>query len=162
MDPISLLRNAYHLAEEKSDDPLTKNGAIIVNSQNNIIGLGANQLPDGVKRDPARFERPLKYEYFIHAEQNAIAHAARQGHATEHATMYCPWAACTFCARLIIQSGIKKVITHKNLMDQTHMKWPQEIDRSKSMFKEAGIEFIELSTTIGGVVHIFNGNTWNP
>jgi dCMP deaminase len=162
LDTAKMLKDAYLLAAQQSDDPLTKNGAILVNQQGFVIGQGSNCLPDGVKREPSRFERPEKYDYLIHAEQNAIVDAARRGNATENATLYCPWAACTFCARSIIQSGVKKVITHKALMQQSHMKWPDEIAKAMQMFQEAGVEFFEFDGEIGRVEHMFNGKIWSP
>jgi dCMP deaminase len=162
LDAIQLLRDAYLLATTQSQDPITKIGAILVNQDNVVIGQGTNCLPDGIKAEAIRLERPGKYDYIIHAEQNAIAQSARKGHATKNSTLYCPWAACTACARLIIQSGITKVVTHKALMVQTHVKWLEEIKRAQQMFYEAGIEYIELDTEIGNVEHIFNGKRWNP
>lgn len=162
LDTAKLLRDAYLLAQTQSEDPVTKNGAILVNSHNVVIGQGANRLPEKIHPTPNRLERPDKYDYIIHAEQNAIANAARQGNSTAESTLYCPWAACTFCARLIIQSGISRVITHKSLMIQTHKQWPAEIDKARKMFQEAAIEFIEFDGVIGGVEHMFNGKIWAP
>lgn len=42
----------------------------------------------------------------IHAEQNAIAYAARYGISTDGAIIYCTLSPCTNCAKLIINSGI--------------------------------------------------------
>jgi len=162
LDIAELLRDAYILAAKYSHDPVTKVGAILVNQNHTIIGQGANCLPDGVTLDSSRFERPAKYDFIIHAEQNSIANAARLGHSTAKATLYCPWAACTFCARMIIQAGISKVVTHKALMIQTHMKWPGEIEKAHQMFKEAGVEYIEFDGVLGAVEHVFNGNLWHP
>lgn len=162
MDSAKILRDAYLLASKHSHDPVTKLGAILVNKDRMVIGQGTNSLPDGVAIDPSRLERPAKYDFMIHAEQNAIANAARQGHATAQSTLYCPWAACTFCARMIIQSGISKLVTHKALMLQTHMKWPEEIAKAHQMFREAGVQYFEFDGVIGGVEHMFNGALWNP
>lgn len=160
LDLLDTLRNAYHFAEQHSADPLTKNGAILINQQNIIIGQGANCLPRGVCFDDARLQRPVKYDYLIHAEQNAIANAAYHGHSTANSTLYCPWAACTACARLIIQAGISKVVVHKNLVEKGH--WQEEITKAINMFKESGIEYFAYEGVIGGVEHTFNGTTWNP
>ena len=46
----------------------------------------------------------------IHAEQNALAYAARAGRSTEGATLYCTLSPCEACAKLIINSGIQKVV----------------------------------------------------
>ena len=44
-----LLRNAYRIAEIYSDDPHTKNGAVLVSRHGEVIGSGANSLPIGVE-----------------------------------------------------------------------------------------------------------------
>ena len=49
----------------------------------------------------------------IHAEQNAIAQAARYGIALEGATLYCTMEPCRVCAMLIVSVGIKRVVAKK-------------------------------------------------
>jgi len=51
----------------------------------------------------------LGCETAMHAEANAIAFAARHGVGTEGADLYCTHEPCYHCARLIINSGIKRV-----------------------------------------------------
>lgn len=46
----------------------------------------------------------------IHAEQNCIAFAAKNGVSTEDCTLYVTTAPCVNCAKIIIASGIKKVV----------------------------------------------------
>jgi dCMP deaminase len=46
----------------------------------------------------------------VHAEQNAIVQAARNGIALEGATVYCRMTPCRTCAMLIINAGIKRVV----------------------------------------------------
>jgi len=53
----------------------------------------------GVKDLPDRFERPIKYMFFEHAERNAIFTAARHGIRTEGATLYVQALPCVDCAR---------------------------------------------------------------
>lgn len=67
-----------------------------------------------------------------HAEQNAIANAARFGIALEGATLYCQMAPCYVCAKMIINAGIKKVVS---VMDY------HGASRSKEIFKECRIKF---------------------
>ncbi len=55
----------------------------------------------------------------IHAEINAIAKAARQGISVKDATMYVSISPCIECAKLIIQSGIKKVIYKEEYRDKS-------------------------------------------
>jgi len=67
-----------------------------------------------------------------HAEQNAIAHAARVGIALEGGTLYCNMAPCYVCAKMIINSGIVRVVARKDYHASI---------RSKEVFKEAGVQF---------------------
>lgn len=65
----------------------------------------------------------------MHAEQNAITQAARLGVSVDGATLYCTHQPCTICTRIIINSGIKRVV-YKN-------PYPDEF--SMQLFDEAGI-----------------------
>jgi dCMP deaminase len=67
-----------------------------------------------------------------HAEQNAIAQAARVGAALEGATLYCHMTPCYVCAKILINAGIKRVVSNKDY---------HRGGRSKDLFKEAGIQF---------------------
>lgn len=53
-----------------------------------------------------------------HAEANAVALAARDGHATKGATAYCTDAPCTVCARLLYRAGIVRVVCAQAYGDQ--------------------------------------------
>lgn len=67
----------------------------------------------------------------IHAEQNAMAQAARFGVALEGATLYCKMVPCYICAKIIITAGIKRVVAEKDY----HVS-----KRSKEIFKKAGVK----------------------
>lgn len=67
-----------------------------------------------------------------HAELNAIAQAARFGVRTDGATLYCKMTPCYTCAKVIINSGIKRVVAQ----NEYHTG-----QRSKEIFKEAGVQF---------------------
>ncbi len=54
----------------------------------------------------------------LHAEQNAISFAAKNGIATQGATIYVTWSPCVHCAKVIVSAGIKKVF-FKNLYDRS-------------------------------------------
>ena len=163
------LKEAYKIAQEKSTDPSTQNGAVLVNLTNkaevdtendlnsplyvqnvissyNIIGQGANHFPCGVVEKEERWQRPAKYSWVEHAERNSIFDAARKGHSTEGATLYGCWIACTDCCRAIIQAGVKRVFTHFNPRLEVRFgkpvspDWVKSIAISMVMFEEAGIK----------------------
>lgn len=94
-----------------SKDTSTKVGAVITNRRNKILSVGYNGLPIGVNDEvEERHTRPVKYNYYEHAERNAIYSAAEEGISLKGGTMYCNYFPCADCARAIIQSGIKEVI----------------------------------------------------
>ncbi|MDK2885759.1 MAG: dCMP deaminase [Thermosipho sp. (in: thermotogales)] len=96
-----------------------KVGAVIVKNKR-ILATGYNQPPSGFPhcdsigciRDDLKIESGKNQEvcYALHAEQNALMQAARFGISTENSTIYVTHKPCSVCARLIINSGIKRVI----------------------------------------------------
>ena len=71
-----------------------------------------------------------------HAEQNAIVQAARHGISIEGATLYCKMEPCLDCAKLVINSGIKRVVCEKKYHG-AHF--------TRDFFKDAGIQMDVLS-----------------
>jgi dCMP deaminase len=145
-----------------SDDPNTKNGAVIISADARIIGTGVNRFPRGVKVTEERLQRPLKYEFMEHAERNAVFDACRRCENTIGSTMYCPWYACVPCARAIIEAGIICVIGHKQIFDRTPEHWLETIAIGNEMFREAGVEIIQFDGFIGNCTSFFNSERWNP
>lgn len=70
--------------------------------------------------------------------------------------MFCPWYACTDCARAIIQSGIKEVVGHKKCFDLTPAHWKESIANAFLMFEEAGIITRTIDDEMGVTIR-FNG-----
>lgn len=52
----------------------------------------------------------VTYPYVLHAESNAIAKLAKSNNSSEGATIYITDEPCLDCAKMIIQSGIRKVV----------------------------------------------------
>jgi len=130
-----------------SKDPSTKTGAVIVGPDKEIRATGYNGPVRGVSDDiEERFERPTKYDFFEHAERNALYNACLTGVSVKGCVMYATHAPCTDCARAIIQAGIKTVITNKIIINETTPQntWRDKLIYSAQMFKEAGVEYIEL------------------
>lgn len=96
----------------KSKDKSTKVGAVIVGPNNEVLSVGWNGFPRGVNDDvEERHERPAKYEWTEHGERNAIYNAARHGIRLDGTTLYTTHDPCADCARAIVQSGIRHVVT---------------------------------------------------
>lgn len=151
-----MLRMAYKHAMINSTDPSTQNGAIIV--ANGALSFGANHFPKGVQEKEDRWVRPLKYSYVEHAERNAVYAAAKNGIKTEGGIMYCPWFACSDCARAIIQAGISEVIGHKHPAQENVPNWKNTIEIAMGMLNEAGVKWTNIDATFGDVEIRFNGS----
>lgn len=156
MTDLGFLKEAYSVAIDFSTDPSTQNGAILVEG-GGYVAFGANHFPRGVQELPERWERPGKYQYVEHAERNCIYDAARYGVRTEGLIMYCPWFACTDCARAIIQAGIKEVVGHDTpLHDNPSQVWSDSIKVAYTMLDEAGVKMRHVPGIIGLKIR-FNG-----
>ena len=69
----------------------------------------------------------------VHAEQNAISQAAKFGIAVDGATLYCTMFPCYTCAKMLVNVGIRRVITQYDY---------QSSERSKHIFDLLGIEYL--------------------
>jgi dCMP deaminase len=121
-----------------SKDPSTKVGAAIFGPGMEIRATGWNGFPRGVVDSEKRLnDRPTKYKFVVHAEANAIANAARSGVALEGCTLLVTALhPCNDCAKLIIQSGIKKVYAPLPNDDE---RWADNFEIAATMFRESDV-----------------------
>ncbi|MBR5905567.1 MAG: dCMP deaminase family protein [Bacteroidales bacterium] len=82
-------------------------GALLV-KDNMIISDGYNGTPSGFEN--VCEENGVTKPYVLHAEANAISKVAKSGNSSQGATLYVTASPCIECAKLIIQSGIKRVV----------------------------------------------------
>ena len=85
-----------------------KVGALVVKN-NMIMSDGYNGTPTGFE-NICEDENNVSKPYVLHAEANAITKLARSSNSSDGATLYVTASPCIECAKLIIQSGIKRVI----------------------------------------------------
>ena len=83
-------------------------GALIVKDKM-IISDGYNGTPSGFE-NVCEDENNVTKPYVLHAEANAITKVAASSNSSKDATIYVTSAPCIECAKLIIQSGIKRVV----------------------------------------------------
>lgn len=104
-----------------------KIGAVIVKNKR-VMTTGYNGAPAGVKTCIERGEclrRKLNIPsgqrqelcYAVHAEQNAIIQAAKLGISIDGATLYCTHQPCVMCAKIIVNSGITRVVYREGYPD---------------------------------------------
>jgi dCMP deaminase len=85
-----------------------KVGALLVKNKM-IISDGYNGTPSGFE-NKCEDENNMSKPYVIHAEANAISKIARSHNSSDNATLYVTASPCIECAKLIVQSGIKRVV----------------------------------------------------
>ncbi len=59
-----------------------------------------------------------EYCYAVHAEQNAVIQAAKIGLSIDGSTIYCTHQPCVICAKIIINSGIKRIVYCEDYPDE--------------------------------------------
>jgi dCMP deaminase len=130
---LRFLQLAEHISKW-SKDPSTKIGTVIVNDLKLVIGMGFNGFPRGVYDRAERYAvREEKYKRVVHGEVNAILNSV-DPKGLRGATMYqWPIPPCNECAKLIIQVGIKTIISGNKDID----RWRDSIQTTNEMFEEA-------------------------
>jgi len=128
-----------------SKDQSTKVGCVIVSPQKAILSMGYNGFPRGVDDTiPARHERPTKYDFVVHAEENALLNAGRNGTRLNGGILYVTMPPCTHCAGSIIQSGIKEIIYLEPEKQKQIPGWRDSLKYSFEMFDEANVKYHAL------------------
>jgi|SRR5690554_1087819 len=121
-------------------------GAVLVRDKR-ILSSGYNGAPRGMEhcldigclREEMKIPSGQRQELCrgLHAEQNAIVHAAYHGINIEGSTLYVTHQPCLTCAKMIINAGIEKVIFAG--------EYPDEL--SRELLEQAGLELIPFSKT---------------
>jgi dCMP deaminase len=123
------------LVAQRSKDPSTKVGCVVVSEDKIVVATGYNGLPRGVEDRSERMERPAKYLWTSHAEENAVAQSARVGAKLKGGTAFVTHHPCSRCARSLIQAGVTRVVIGNG---KTSMP-DEEFEVAAIMFKEAGV-----------------------
>jgi dCMP deaminase len=101
-----------HTISLRSKDPSTQAGAVIVDKQNVVVGMGYNGFPRGISNNALPWEKEgelenTKYAYVCHAEENAVYNA---NNSTRGCVLYCTLFPCNECTKTIIQNGIVEIV----------------------------------------------------
>jgi dCMP deaminase len=127
---------AKHAATKSKDS--TQVGAVAVGTANQVLETGFNGIARKVADLEERRQRPEKYLWTAHAEENLVCTAARSR--LEGSTVYVTHMCCNTCARMLINSGVAKVVVGAG---QTSMD-PRLFEVAVQQFKEAGVELVFL------------------
>lgn len=99
-----------HIAEAvslRSPDPNTKHGCVLVDNKNRVLSTGYNGPIQGLPHEIIEWERPQKYLWMIHAEDNAVTFAKCD---LTDSTAYITGRPCVSCLRRLIQAGVQRVV----------------------------------------------------
>ena len=107
-------------------------GALIVKDKM-IISDGYNGTPTGFP-NVCEDDNNVSLPYVLHAEANAITKIARSGNNSDGATLYVTDSPCIECAKLIIQSGIRRVVYDREY----------RLTDGVNLLRQAGIEVLHL------------------
>lgn len=130
-----------NLISTRSIDPSTKHGCVITDENHRILSVGYNGPPQGMDDAIIPLTRPEKYNWFIHAEENALLFCYQP---IINSTVYVTGRPCVLCLRKLIQKGVKKVVygntssTCINAID---------LEASELMVKQSGIQLIHFTET---------------
>lgn len=108
-------------------------GALLVKDKM-IISDGYNGTPSGFENNCEDEENRTK-PYVLHAEANAITKVAKSNNSSENATLYVTTSPCLECAKLIIQSGITRVVYFERYHNQDGLK----------LLERANIEIVQIN-----------------
>ncbi|KAF4043379.1 Cytidine and deoxycytidylate deaminase zinc-binding region [Phytophthora infestans] len=141
------------LSAMRSKDPSTQVGACIVNPERKIVGIGYNGFPNGCGDDELPWARetatnsPLdtKYPYVCHAEMNAILN--KNSTDVKGCSIYVALFPCNECAKLIIQSGIARVVYYS---DKYKSDW--KFVASRRLLDMAGVQYTQHKLQLSKVV----------
>ncbi len=91
----------------RSPDVHTKHGCVLVDQGHRVISTGYNGPVAGLPNEIVPLTRPEKYDWFIHAEDNAVAFARCD---LRGATAYVTGPPCAACFRRLLQVGVARII----------------------------------------------------
>lgn len=122
-----------------SKDPGTKNGCVIVRDRV-PLSFGYNGFPRGMEDHPDLLnDRVFKLDHVVHAEENAILNAGREGVRLLGSTLYVyGLPVCNRCAVSIVQAGVSRVVqfvAEKNPKPE----WLEAERKTEKVFGECGL-----------------------
>ncbi|ARB06154.1 deoxycytidylate deaminase [Dinoroseobacter phage vB_DshS-R5C] len=143
---LRFLDLADHVAQW-SKDPSTKVGCVLVNDDRQVVGMGYNGFPRGVEDGADRYaDRSIKYPMVVHAEANAILNAVGT---TRGTIAYVTHHPCADCMGLLIQAGIRSIITHRP-DEGLAARFCDSFAITKTMGTESGVPVTFLEDLLDG------------
>jgi dCMP deaminase len=146
--------DTYYLSQcfllaQRSLDPNTKCGAMIVSEDGRVLSQGYNGPLKGIDDDVVPLERPTKYYHMIHAEENAILSYNGSYQDIKGSTIYITGSPCHKCLRMIIQKGIGTIV-YPSDFPITKCQDDADLKAAEFMVEQSGIRIrpVEVMNSI--------------
>lgn len=132
--------NIAKTVSTRSEDVFIKHGAILVDSNNHIIGTGYNGLTVGFDRSLIDIHnRDERRPYMVHAEQNALLNSVLR---PSYSTMYITGEPCVNCLLSMINFGVNRICYFDLIGSITENEKTKEI--KNNLLKSSSIEVIKF------------------
>jgi len=141
-----------YLVSQRSIDPNTKHGCVFVTPSNVVLSMGYNGPFSGINDEDVPLNRPEKYYWLKHAEENAILNAAKEGIRISNCICYISGPPCDRCMRGLVTVGCQKIVYgvcgSKCIDEQSQ----EQIDK---MVQVSGLEIKQVNS-IEPTIELFN------
>lgn len=130
--------NLSHANRKKVGALIVKNNTIISDGYNGTPSGFENECEIAINNEDGSFREYQTKWYVLHAESNALAKVAKSTQSSEGSTLYVTYSPCTECSKLILQSGIKRVVYLEEYRDVSGLDF----------LRKAGVEIkkIDINT----------------
>ena len=137
------------VVSQRSHDIHTQHGCVITDQNNRILGVGYNGFPKGLDDSLLPLDRPEKYSWMIHAEQNALSNCVVR---PDNGIAYVTGQCCNDCIMSLWQEGITKVIMSNDHGTKLFDDKEQEI--FDKFVKLSGIEIIKIESDLSWLTNV--------
>lgn len=120
---------------DRSKDPSTQVGAVIVSPDKRRVAIGYNGMIAGICETEEMWQRPNKYDRVLHAEINSILNARCD---LSGWTLYVTLSPCSDCAKYVAQSGVKRVVFKRKPKSDSQLDYEIALE----LFEAAGVEVV--------------------
>lgn len=135
---------AKSYAELFSKDPHVKVGCILLSPHPHVVlSMGYNGCVIPGAEDDFVWKQPMKDHMIVHAETSAVYNAARLGVNLTDSVAVVTLFPCMSCAKALVRSGIRKVVTAKP--DYDNPKWGEQFRMSHELLTKTGVDVVFIS-----------------
>jgi len=144
---------AYVVAQ-RSFDPSSRCGCILVSSDNRVLSTGYNGPIQGSIDAKIPLTRPEKYCHMLHGEENALLAYSGSQQDIKGGTAYVTGRPCHRCLRMLLQKGIERIVySNANV---TKVVDQADIDAQEIMINECECESPRVDIVEMGSDEIFS------